>query len=216
MWNEKKARFCREYVKDFNAQNAYIRAGYSDNGAGQAAHELLKNLEVKERIEELKAEIAVKEQLTPDWVLTKWKEIAAADPNELIELRVAPCAKCWSNRQTREMFEVIGYNVKRDPCSECDHCHGEGLVRVVAKPTGRLPRASKILYAGVKNTKDGVQILMRDQDAALKNIADYLGMFKIRSELSGPGGVPVVTATLTAAELTDDQLAAMIEGAGGA
>ena len=30
---DKQQVFCKEYVKDFNASAAYVRAGYSPNGA---------------------------------------------------------------------------------------------------------------------------------------------------------------------------------------
>lgn len=44
--NEKQRLFCREYLKDFNATQAYIRAGYSPNGAKQAAFKLLTNADL--------------------------------------------------------------------------------------------------------------------------------------------------------------------------
>ena len=44
--NEKQKLFCREYLKDFNATQAYIRAGYSPNGAKQAAFKLLTNADL--------------------------------------------------------------------------------------------------------------------------------------------------------------------------
>lgn len=42
----KHKRFVAEYLKDLNATQAYIRAGYSENGAGQSAEKLLKNPEI--------------------------------------------------------------------------------------------------------------------------------------------------------------------------
>jgi phage terminase small subunit len=38
---DKQTRFCQEYLKDFNATAAYIRAGYSENAARVGASQLL-------------------------------------------------------------------------------------------------------------------------------------------------------------------------------
>ncbi len=49
----KHKRFCREYVLDYNATQAYIRAGYSKNGAGPSGFQLLKKPKIKEYIAEI-------------------------------------------------------------------------------------------------------------------------------------------------------------------
>lgn len=44
--NARQAQFAAEYVKDRNATQAAIRAGYSPKTAGQQGEQLLKNLEI--------------------------------------------------------------------------------------------------------------------------------------------------------------------------
>ena len=44
---EKQKKFCHEYMIDFNASAAYIRAGYSKNGARISASQLLTNPNVR-------------------------------------------------------------------------------------------------------------------------------------------------------------------------
>jgi phage terminase small subunit len=44
--NPKQARFVAEYLKDLNATQAAIRAGYSKKTAGSQAHDLLKKPEI--------------------------------------------------------------------------------------------------------------------------------------------------------------------------
>ena len=51
--NNKHEAFCLEYVKDFNARNAAIRAGYSEKSAQQQGCRLLTFAKVGERIKEL-------------------------------------------------------------------------------------------------------------------------------------------------------------------
>lgn len=48
--NAKQSLFIEEYLKDFNATQAAIRAGYSKHSAGSKGHELLKNTEIAERV----------------------------------------------------------------------------------------------------------------------------------------------------------------------
>ena len=60
--NRQHERFCREYVKDFNASQATIKAGFSKNGAGVQGHRLLKITKIQTRLDELteiKADIAL-------------------------------------------------------------------------------------------------------------------------------------------------------------
>jgi len=75
-----------------------------------------------------------------------------------------------------------GYDARRDPHPGCPECFGEGGVQVVPKDIRHVPPAARLLYAGVKQTRDGIEIKMRDQDGALVNVAKHLGMFVERVE----------------------------------
>lgn len=48
----KQRRFIEEYLKDFNATQAAIRAGYSEKTAGQIGYENLKKPEISDAIQE--------------------------------------------------------------------------------------------------------------------------------------------------------------------
>lgn len=80
-----------------------------------------------------------------------------------------------------------GYNKTLPPSPSCPVCHGEGEPDVWFADTGMLTGKAAKLYAGVKVTKDGLQILTHDQDAARANIAKALGMFVDRVKLIGGG-----------------------------
>lgn len=73
--NARHERFCQEYVVDLNATQAYIRAGYSANGAGQSAEKLLKKAEVAARIEELKAGVTQRLELTQEKVISDLEDL---------------------------------------------------------------------------------------------------------------------------------------------
>ena len=62
----KRARFCEEYVIDCNATQAALRAGYSERSAYAQGSRLLKDDEVKERVEGLFAEAQKRMEVTVD------------------------------------------------------------------------------------------------------------------------------------------------------
>ncbi|GAB2774263.1 hypothetical protein GCM10027275_16620 [Rhabdobacter roseus] len=66
---DKQKRFCDEYVLDFNATQAAIRAGYSEKSAREIACRLLTNVDVQKRIEERKA--ALDAQLENKYLISK-------------------------------------------------------------------------------------------------------------------------------------------------
>ena len=83
----KQSRFCQEYVVDFNATQAYIRAGYSDSGAAQSASALLTNPKIQEELADLQAEDAARLELTHQVVLEGLWGIAA-DLDATVSARV--------------------------------------------------------------------------------------------------------------------------------
>lgn len=72
----------------------------------------------------------------------------------------------------------FGFNHTRQPVVNCPACFGEGVPHVHVADTTKLSGPAAKLYAGVKVGKNGqVEVLMRDQDAALANLAKAMGMF---------------------------------------
>jgi phage terminase small subunit len=84
--NDGWERFANEYLVDLNATKAYIRAGYGRRGAGQSAHHLLKNTEVQQRIDELRAERAQRTQVKQDDVLHALLPLVFSDLKELFDV----------------------------------------------------------------------------------------------------------------------------------
>jgi len=78
-----------------------------------------------------------------------------------------------------------GYAFNALPNPNCPRCLGEGEPRVFIADTRTLSPSARRLYAGIKQTKDGLEIKMRDPDAALLNLAKY---FKVLA----PEGSPTV------------------------
>jgi phage terminase small subunit len=64
----RRQMFVEEYLRDYNATQAAIRAGYAENSAGEEGHRLLKNAQIKKAIEKRKA--AILETIQQDQIRT--------------------------------------------------------------------------------------------------------------------------------------------------
>jgi phage terminase small subunit len=69
-----------------------------------------------------------------------------------------------------------GFVVTNPPNPECPSCLGEGHEVIVFRDTRHLKGAAKRLFAGVKKTKEGIEIKQRDQDKALEMLAKIHGV----------------------------------------
>ncbi|MCK9327404.1 MAG: terminase small subunit [Bacteroidales bacterium] len=218
--NDRQERFCQEYIIDLKGTQAAIRAGYSPKTANEQASRLLANVNVQARYQELIEKRSERTEIKADDVLRYWHDIATADPNEIIHLRRVCCRHCYgidhqyqwiSEEEYQKAVEMAksaakeeekpakipsdaggyGFNPLFGPHAQCPYCWGEGHMEVHAEDTRFLSPKAKRLYAGVKQTRDGFEVKMRDQDKAMENVARHLGMFVERKEVTGAGGGPI-------------------------
>lgn len=227
---EKQKRFGDEYLIDLNGTQAAIRAGYSVKTAKAIAAENLTKPAVVAYIQAAMDARAERTQITQDQVLRRWHQIAFADANDLIEYRRVCCRHChgtdhhyqWVDEAefqrvlTRVLADAdpkagppalptdaggFGFDAKADPHEDCPECHGEGHGVPHIHDTRKLRPGARALYAGVKITKDGIEIKMHDQGRALDSIARHLQMFVDKSEID---------IKKTAGDMTDEELDAAI------
>lgn len=78
--SEKQKKFCEEYIIDFNATKAAIRAGYAENSARQQACEMLTKPNIQKYVALLQQEASRKAQITVDRILREIATIAFNDP----------------------------------------------------------------------------------------------------------------------------------------
>lgn len=96
------ARFVAEYLKDKNATRAYIAAGYSPNGAGQAAHKLLKNADVKAAVDKGLARMDVRLNISAKRIKKRLAELAFNTPY----IKTSDAIKCLELLgKTKAMFK---------------------------------------------------------------------------------------------------------------
>lgn len=78
-----------------------------------------------------------------------------------------------------------GFQFDRMPHSGCPECLGEGKEHVRFADTRTLSGKAKRLFAGVKQTANGIEIITRNQDVALKMLAQMKGV-QFAPDGSGP------------------------------
>ena len=81
----KQQRFVEEYLIDLNATQAAIRAGYSKNGAGQTAANLLKNTKIQIALQQAMKECSKRTGITIDRVVEEIAKIAFVNAAEAFE-----------------------------------------------------------------------------------------------------------------------------------
>ncbi len=81
-----------------------------------------------------------------------------------------------------------GYRLIDPPNPDCPECSGYGIDITRMADTRKLSPAARLLYDGVKETKQGIEIKMQDRGKAVENIAKHLGMFtgKVDPEETSP------------------------------
>lgn len=91
----------------------------------------------------------------------------------------------------------IGFTNRKAPHADCPECFGNGVGYEIFKDTRHLSPGAARLYAGVKRTKDGIEIKTIDRAKMVELAGQTMGLFKTKNELSGPNGAPLAAITFT-------------------
>lgn len=155
-------------------------------------------------------------EIEQDSVVKRYAAIADADPNHLSSFIVSACRYCHGHdhayqwRTEREFNDAFtswaaqpeekkaitdapdnsggyGYSLKLPPHEDCPECEGFGVPRIVFKDTTRLPEQSRRLYAGVKQTANGIEVMQHDQMKALDALARHTGAFEKDNQQKNAG-----------------------------
>lgn len=94
----------------------------------------------------------------------------------------------------------VGFDRRREPNYDCPECGGIGKGEMVLKDTRNLSPAALALYAGAKQTKDGLEIVMHSQDKARDILTKIRKMYDDNTS---------VTVNFNAAEMEDKFAATM-------
>jgi len=146
----KHDKFCREYVIDNNATQAYIRAGYSSSGAGQSAKKLLSNPKIAARVkfleDEMVKKLSEKHEVTKEKILLERARIAFFKADELYDENGSiKSPKDWgddigaivSGLKVTEIFEGYGKGRKKiGQTTEVKICNKDGSLAALEKMHG--------------------------------------------------------------------------------
>ncbi|TGC25838.1 hypothetical protein CQJ27_09050 [Escherichia sp. E1130] len=177
-----------------NKYEAYRKAGYT--GGDRNARMLYRKPTVARAINQGIEQLTEQAILNAQDILRHWHEIAIADPGEISQMRRVCCRYCWGfdnhyqwideseydkaaakaandSKPPPDQSGGFGFVANDDPNPDCPKCAGEGIEDVFLADTRDLVGPARRLMAGVKKTKFGIEVMTRDQDAALKNLAAF-------------------------------------------
>ena len=124
--NPKQLKFCKEYIKDWNASQAAIRAGYSEKGSNVTGVRLLANINIANQIKELEKAQGAKHHITKAKLLdelmgivqdmrkgsNKAKSNAASTAIKAIDLMAKMLGHYESAEQQEKNIIALQVNVK--------------------------------------------------------------------------------------------------------
>lgn len=94
-----------------------------------------------------------------------------------------------------------GYRRVREPNPDCPYCDGEGFRRMWLADTRHLPPEAAVLFDGVKETKEGIEVKTLDRAAHLTLLMKHLNMLgNVKVEHSGPNGGAIESNVTNAAQ----------------
>nr|WP_281959077.1 terminase small subunit [Enterobacter mori] len=192
--------FVAEYLKDGNATQAAIRAGYSKKSAEQIGYQLLQKTSVAQAIAQQQKASIERTLGGADEVLAQMWQLATFDANQLSQYRRGACRYCWGfghHYQWRDVVEFdeetakvegregarlpqdtggYGYDHNREPNPECPRCNGDGIGQPYFPDTRKLPAISRLAFSGVKVGKNGVEITAISRERMFEAVMKRLGL----------------------------------------
>lgn len=162
--NKRQKLFIREYIKDYNALAATVRAGYSEISAPYQSYFLMKNKKVQLAIEKWEKFLANRFINTKERVLKEMSILAFSDIQDYLD--VDGNLKIWS-----ELPSQVTRAIKK----------------LKIKTTKRIEKGTndEIQFKEV-------EFELYDKKAALDQMGRELGLFKEKKELTGADGTPLI------------------------
>lgn len=173
--------FIAHYLQRPNATRAYkaVRPHVSDETAATEGYTWLKKPEIAARIARHQFETVKSVELNGAELIKRDYLIATADIRELVEYRKFGCKHCWPR----------GTDPRDPPNIECAQCHGEGIGRTILRDTRALSDPAAAVFAGIKETKWGIEVKLADVSQAKERLYRHLGLFEKDNEQNQPNAL---------------------------
>ncbi|MGS7189319.1 terminase small subunit [Enterobacter cloacae subsp. dissolvens] len=188
--SDQQALFVFWYVRTKNRVEAYKKAGYKCEGKNLhfGAAQIYRNIKVSRAIKALTKRMRQRYTADLDEIVDQLVAITRADPNLVSQYRRVNCRFCWGEEnkyQWRDESEYeaalskaaengkpppedggTGFIDNADPNPDCPRCHGEGKGQMIINDTRDLEGDELMYYLGVKQTKNGLEVLTESKQAA--------------------------------------------------
>lgn len=153
----KQIRFVDEYMVDFNATQAAIRAGYKAKTAHVIGAENLRKPKIAEEIARRQKDLQRRTEVTQDRVVKELARVAFADATDYA------------------CVETLTYENEDGTVSP---------VQIVSpKDTDTLSDDQRAAIAGIKHGANGIEIKLHDKIKALELLGRHIGMFNDKIEV---------------------------------
>jgi hypothetical protein len=161
----KQIRFVDEYLVDFNATQAAIRAGYSEKTANTIGAQNLAKLSIQAEISRRQKDLQRRTEVTQERVVKELARIAFANMADYLHVE--------TQTRTKDDGTETTYQI------------------VVLSETEDLSTDQRAALANVKQSVNGVEIKLHDKIKALELLGRHIGMFNDKLSLSGTDGGPL-------------------------
>ena len=161
----KQIRFVDEYMVDFNATQAAIRAGYKAKTAHVIGAENLRKPKIAEEIARRQKDLQRRTEVTQDRVVKELARIAFANIADYVHVE--------TQTRTKDDGTETTYQI------------------VMLSETEDLSADQRAALATVKQSVNGVEIKLHDKIKALELLGRHIGMFNDKLSLSGTDGGPL-------------------------
>ena len=161
----KQMRFVDEYMIDFNATQAAIRAGYKEKTAHVIGAENLRKPKIAEEIARRQKDLQRRTEVTQERVVTELARIAFANIADYIHVE--------TQTRTKDDGTEVTYQT------------------VMFSETQELSADQRAALAVVKQSVNGFELKLHDKIKALELLGRHIGMFNDKLSLSGTDGGPL-------------------------
>ena len=153
----KQIRFVDEYLVDFNATQAAIRAGYKAKTAHVIGAENLRKPKIAEEIARRQKDLQRRTEISQDCVVKELARIAFADATDYVQVETRTVEK---NDGTELSYQTV-----------------------TLTETAELSADQRAAIAGIKQGTNGVEVKLHDKIKALELLGRHIGMFNDKLEV---------------------------------
>ena len=157
----KQQRFVQEYLVDYNATQAAIRAGYSAKAARAIGAENLTKPDIAAEVQRLGGKTAAKLEITRESIMQELAAVGFARATDFVQVETEPATKLGIHPITGEVINVPG-----------GYCQ---TVRITN--TAELPDEKAAALASVKQGANGIEVKLHDKVRALELLGKAVGLF---------------------------------------